>query len=157
MFESGPPGALAPYGLTFEDLRAVQPQIIHVQITPFGSDGPYAEFAATDLVVASLGGPVSVQGDPGRPPVRVTVPQVWRHAGAEAAVAALVAHARMRATGEAQLVDVSAQCVMTWTMLNAMVAADIQGRDFERGGSDMQLGTSSSRVSGSTTWHAAPT
>ena len=44
----------------------------------------------------------------------MTVPQVWRHAGAEAAVAALLAHARVRSTGEAQFVDVSAQCAMTW-------------------------------------------
>jgi len=146
VFESGPPGALGPHGLGFEDLRAAQPRIIHVQITPFGSDGPYADYSATDLVVASLGGPVSVQGDPEHPPVRVSVPQVWRHAGGEAAVAALVAQARMRATGEAQLVDVSAQCAMTWTMLNAMIASDIQGHDFERGGSDMQLGSSTYRV-----------
>ncbi|MBJ22057.1 MAG: hypothetical protein CL933_21825 [Deltaproteobacteria bacterium] len=146
VFESGPPGSLMPYGLTFEGLRAAQPRIVHLKITPFGSDGPYADYSATDLVVASLGGPVSVQGDPELPPVRVTVPQVWRHAGGESAVAALVAHARMRATGEAQSVDVSAQCVMTWTMLNAMVAYDIQGEDFERGGSEMQLGTSTYRI-----------
>ncbi len=146
VFESGPPGALAPYGLGFEQLRTVQPRIVHVKVTPFGDDGPYADYAATDLVVASLGGPVSVQGDPDHPPVRVTVPQVWRHAGGESAVAALIAQARMRSTGEAQFVDVSAQCVMTWTMMNAMVAADIQGRDFERSGSDMQLGTGTYRV-----------
>jgi crotonobetainyl-CoA:carnitine CoA-transferase CaiB-like acyl-CoA transferase len=141
LFESSPPGALAPFGLGFDELRAVNPQIVHVQVTPFGSDGPYCEHAATDLVIASLGGQVAIQGDPGRPPVRISVPQVWRHAGAEAAVAALVAQARMRASGEAQLVDVSAQCAMTWTMLNAMVAASIQGRDFERGGSTIQLGS----------------
>jgi crotonobetainyl-CoA:carnitine CoA-transferase CaiB-like acyl-CoA transferase len=141
LFESSPPGALAPFGLGFDDLRAANPQIVHVQVTPFGSDGPYREHAATDLVIASLGGQVAIQGDPGRPPVRISVPQVWRHAGAEAAVAALVAQARMRASGAAQFVDVSAQCAMTWTMLNAMVAASIQGRDFERGGSDIQLGS----------------
>ena len=43
-------------------------------------------------------------------------------------------------TGEAQRADVSAQCVMTWTMLNAMDAFAIQGRDFERQGSALQLG-----------------
>jgi crotonobetainyl-CoA:carnitine CoA-transferase CaiB-like acyl-CoA transferase len=87
-----------------------------------------------------MGGPVSLQGVPGRPPVRVSVPQVWRHTGVEAAVAALVAHARMRRTHEAQLVDVSAQCAMTWTMLNGMGAAAVQGHDFERQGSILQLG-----------------
>jgi benzylsuccinate CoA-transferase BbsE subunit len=73
--------------------------------------------------------------------VRVTVPQAWLHASAEAAVGALVAHARMLRTGEAQFVDVSAQAAMVWTMLNAMVAHAIQGADFNRGGSSLQLGT----------------
>ena len=88
-----------------------------------------------------MGGPVSLQGVPERAPVRVSVPQVWRHTGAEAAVAALVAHARMGRTGEAQFVDVSAQSAMTWTMLNGMGAAAIQGHDFERMGPLLQLGS----------------
>ena len=31
-----------------------------------------------------MGGPVALQGVIGRAPVRVSVPQVWRHAGVEA-------------------------------------------------------------------------
>ena len=38
------------------------------------------------------------------------------------------------ACGEAQYVDLSAQCVMTWTMLNAMDAHAIQGMDVMRYG-----------------------
>jgi crotonobetainyl-CoA:carnitine CoA-transferase CaiB-like acyl-CoA transferase len=140
VLESAPPGTLAPNGLDFEGLRRRNPRIVHVQITPFGADGPYAGCPASDLTVAALGGPVALQGVRERAPVRVSVPQVWRHAGAEAAVAALVAHARMRRTGEAQQVDLSAQAAMTWTMLNAMSAFAIQGRDFERNGSALQLG-----------------
>ena len=141
VLDSAPGGWLASHGLGFEELRAAQPRIVHVQVSPFGSDGPYADFPASDLTIAALGGPVSLQGVAERAPVRVAVPQVWRHTGAEAAVAALVAHARMRRTGEAQFVDVSAQCAMTWTMLNAMDAFEIHGRDFERKGSMLQLGT----------------
>ncbi len=140
VIDSGPGGLLEAAGVSFEALREVQPRIVCVYVTPFGLDGPYAEHPASDLTIAALGGPVSLQGVAERAPLRVSVPQVWRHAGAEAAVAALVAHARMRKTGEAQLVDVSAQCAMTWTMLNAMSAAGIQGRDFERMGSMLQLG-----------------
>ncbi len=77
---------------------------------------------------------------PERAPVRISVPQVWRHAGSEMAVAALIAHAHMRQTGQPQFVDVSAQCAMTWTMLGGMGASAIQGRDFERQGSNLQLG-----------------
>ena len=69
-----------------------------------------------------MGGQMALQGDPGRPPVRITVPQVWLHAASEAAVAALIAHALMLKTGEAQFVDVSAQAAVVWTMMQGMVA-----------------------------------
>ncbi len=138
--ESSPSGLLERAGIDFATLRSAQPRVVHMQITPYGSDGPRAHWPANDLTIAAMGGPVSMQGVPERAPVRVSVPQVWRHTGAEAAVAALVAHARMRRTGEAQFVDVSAQSAMTWTMLNGMGAAAIQGHDFERMGSVLQLG-----------------
>ena len=121
-------------GLGFDDLRQANPRIVYVAITPFGQDGPHAELAASDLTLAAMGGPMSLQGHPDRPPVRVSVPQVWLHASAEAVVGALTAHARMTGTGEAQFVDVSAQTAMTWTMLSAMVAHAIQGFDFNRAG-----------------------
>ena len=54
-------------------------------LTPYGIDGPYAAMPAADLTIAALGGPMSIQGVAERAPVRVSVPQVWRHAGAEAA------------------------------------------------------------------------
>jgi crotonobetainyl-CoA:carnitine CoA-transferase CaiB-like acyl-CoA transferase len=52
-----------------------------------------------------------------------------------------VAHRRMEQTGRAQWVDVSAQEAMTWTMLNAMEADEIQGHDFERTGLCVVLAT----------------
>jgi crotonobetainyl-CoA:carnitine CoA-transferase CaiB-like acyl-CoA transferase len=48
-------------------------------------------------------------GDSDRPPVRVTVPQAFLHAGAEAAVAALAAHHARERDGLGQHVDVAAQ------------------------------------------------
>jgi crotonobetainyl-CoA:carnitine CoA-transferase CaiB-like acyl-CoA transferase len=140
VIDSGPPALLEKAGFDFEALRTLNPQIVQVRISAFGSDGPHADLPAADLTVAAMGGPVGLQGDPDRPPVRLSVPQAWRHAGAEAAVAALVGHARMRSTGEGVFVDVSAQLSMTWTMLNAMAAHAIQHEDFERGGSALQLG-----------------
>ncbi len=143
LIESAQPGEMAARRLGFESLREVNPRLIYVAITPFGQDGPHADFAASDLTLAAMGGSMALHGVPSRPPVRVTVPQVWLHAAAEAAVAALTAHARMLQTDEAQFVDVSAQTAMVWTMLHARVAHAIQGSDFNRGGSALQLGTMS--------------
>ena len=140
LIESAGPGEMAGMGLGFPTLSEANPRLIYVAITPYGQDGPHAEFPASDLTLAAMGGPMSLQGHPDRPPVRLSVPQVWLHAAAEAAVAALTAHARMLSTGEAQFVDVSAQTAMVWTMLQGMVAHAIQGFDFNRRGSDIQLG-----------------
>lgn len=146
VIESLPNSDLVAQGIGFEQLRAANPRLVHVQISPFGADGPAANWPASDLTIAALGGPVALQGVVERAPVRLSVPQVWRHTGVEAAVAALVGHARMLQTGEAQLVDVSAQCAMTWTLLNAMGAAAIQGRDFMRTGSTGQTGQVKLRI-----------
>lgn len=139
VLESAPPSMLDANGLDFDRLRRANPRIVLVRITPYGSDGPYADFPASDLTIAALGGPMSLQGVPERAPVRVSVPQVWRHAGAEAAAAALIGHARMLRTGEAQFVDVSAQAAMTWTMMNGIGAAAVD-KDYVRMGSTLQLG-----------------
>ncbi len=134
VFEPAPDGTLSAFGMGYAEVSALNPQIVFVQISPFGSDGPHADLADSDLVIAAMGGPVALQGVVGRAPVRVSIPQVWRHTGVEAASGALAAHHRRLKTGEAQYVDLAAQNAMTWTMLNAMGAHAIQGADFQRCG-----------------------
>ena len=135
---SAPDGPLARFGLTIDDLHRCNPQLITVAVSPYGLDGPYANDEASELTVGARGGIVRLQGTPDRAPLSFSIPQVWRHAGAQAAAVAMTALKRIEQTGEAQRVDVSAQSVMTWTMLNAMEAAGIQGHDFERAGSILQ-------------------
>ncbi|MFN0092941.1 MAG: CoA transferase [Acidimicrobiales bacterium] len=139
MFESGPPAATAAAGIDEAALTAAQPELVHVLVTAFGADGPRADDPHSELTIAALGGPMSLQGVRERAPLKVSVPQVWRHAGAEAAVAALVGLHRRARTGEPQWIDVSAQAAMTWTMLNAMEADEVQGFDFERAGATLSL------------------
>jgi crotonobetainyl-CoA:carnitine CoA-transferase CaiB-like acyl-CoA transferase len=141
LFENAAPGAMTARALGFEDLRAVNPRLVYVAISPFGQDGPYAHHLASDLTLAAMGGMMALNGEADRPPVRITVPQTWYHAAAESAVGALVAHYRRLATGEAQFVDVSVQAAVFWTGLNAMIAHAIQGKDVERSGTLLQLST----------------
>jgi len=141
LIESGQPSALAATGFDFERLRGANPQIVHVRVTPFGTEGPYADYAASDLTLSAMGGPMMLQGEVERAPVRITTPQAWRHAGAEAAVATMVALERRRRSGAAQSVEISAQCAMTWTMLEGMGAFAIQGFDFDRHGPGLDFGT----------------
>ena len=139
VYESGVPGTLAAADYAQDDLEALNERIVHVQVTPFGLDGPRSGDPASELSLAALGGPANMQGILERAPVKASIAQAWRHAGAEAAAAGLMAHARMRVSGSAQHVGVSAQAAMTWTLLNAMETHAICGRDFQRSGTVAQL------------------
>jgi len=106
-------------------LRAANPALVTVSITPFGQNGPKAEWAATDLIVAAASGTMSVTGDADRAPVRVSEPMTWHYAATDALCGALVAlHERQR-SGLGQHVDVSAQqsylTATQFTMMNALV------------------------------------
>ena len=118
IFDSGPPGYAASAGISEADLTSANPELVYVLVTAFGADGPRSGDPASELSLAALGGPMSLQGVRERSPVKVAVPQAWRHAGAEAALASLVGYNRMQRTGEPQWIDVSAQEAMTLTLLN---------------------------------------
>ncbi|MEE2663790.1 MAG: CoA transferase [Myxococcota bacterium] len=113
LVESEPPGRLDAVGLGRDELAALNPTLIHVSITPFGSDGPKAGWAATDLTLVAASALAYLNGEPARPPVRCSVPQAYAHAAADAAVGALIAHFERKRSGRGQHVDVSAQQSLT--------------------------------------------
>jgi len=119
LIESDDPECMAARGLGYDDVAAVNPALTYVSITPFGQDGPKADYAATDLIVWAAGGPLALAGDHDRPPVRVSVPQAFLHACADAAVGALVALFASHANGRGQHVDVSAQHSVTQATFGA--------------------------------------
>ncbi len=106
-------------------LRAANPALITASITPFGQDGPKAEWVGTDLIVAAASGTMSVTGDADRPPVRISEPQTWHYAAADAVCGALIALHERHRSGLGQHVDVSAQqsflTATQFTMMNALV------------------------------------
>ncbi len=56
------PGAAQRLGLSFEDLSKRKPQIIVCDISGYGSDGPYAQKKAYDLLIQSEAGFLSTTG-----------------------------------------------------------------------------------------------
>jgi crotonobetainyl-CoA:carnitine CoA-transferase CaiB-like acyl-CoA transferase len=109
LVESGEPGWLQPYGLDFASVERLNPAIVYVSITPFGTTGPRADDPATDLTVQAASGSLFDGGTADRPPLRTAGNHSWAHAGAEAASAALIAHHARRRSGVGQHVDVSGQ------------------------------------------------
>lgn len=115
VIESFYPGIMEKLGVGYFILSQINPRIIMTSITPFGQDGPYKNFKGPDLVVWALGGMLNICGDSDRPPVRISFPQSYMHAGAAAAASTLIAHYYRETTGEGQHVCVSAQECVVWT------------------------------------------
>ncbi len=142
VIESFDPGYLDGLGLGFGELSRLNPRLILVSISAFGRDGPYARYRATDIVGMAMGGMMAISGDPDRPPVRVSVPQAWLHAGAQAAAGAMIAHYYREASGRGQHVDVSMQQAVVWTLMNEtpFPLPDFYGFDLNRAGGRRRTG-----------------
>jgi crotonobetainyl-CoA:carnitine CoA-transferase CaiB-like acyl-CoA transferase len=56
LVESLPRARLAELGLDRDSLEALNPSLVHVSVTPFGRDGPKADWVATDLISVAAGG-----------------------------------------------------------------------------------------------------
>lgn len=138
--ESENPGVLAEAGFGYADLAVMNPALVVVSITPFGQDGPKAHYAESDLIILAASGPLVLTGDDDRAPVRVSVPQGYAHASAQAAVAALVAHHERQRSGCGQHVDVSAQQATAQATQSGILAAPLGEREFLRLAGGVKMG-----------------
>lgn len=95
-------------GLSFEDLKSINPGLIYVEISGYGRTGPYCERAGFDLVAQGASGLMSITGPgPDGVPVKVGAPVTDITAGILAAMAAAAAYAGKQKTGHGTRVDTS--------------------------------------------------
>lgn len=134
LVESFPPGYLSSLGLGYPELRGFNPRLIMVSVTPFGQRGPCAYWRASDLEIMAVSGAMSLAGEEGGEPMRVTVPQAAMWAGVEAAMGALTALAYRTTSGRGQHVDVSAQAAVISALAHAPVFWDLNRINPERAG-----------------------
>ena len=100
------PGAAARLGLSYEALSALKPGIIVCDISGYGSDGPYRDKKAYDLLIQSEAGFVSVTGTPDTPSkAGPSIADIA--AGMYAYTNILAALMHRQQTGEGQRIDVS--------------------------------------------------
>jgi len=109
LIESADPGTWEALSLGREVLEAVNPRLVNVSISAFGRTGPKAGWAASDLIAEAAACELVLTGDADRPPVRVSAPQAFLNAAADAACGALTALREREVSGRGQHVDVSAQ------------------------------------------------
>ena len=134
LVESFAPGYLDTLGLGYDLLAEINPKLVMVSITPFGQDGPYSNYQATDIVGMALGGFMYLTGDDDRAPIRISFPHFYLHGGAAGATAAMLAHTYRITSGQGQYVDVSCQQAVAKTLAHAPQIWDIEGAILKRMG-----------------------
>ena len=105
------PGWAERVALDEATVRSLRPDVVYVDVSGYGPDGPYAERNAYDLVMQGETGLISLTGSP-EEPARVGVSICDVGAGSYAAVATLAAIVRRAQTGEGGRVSVSLFDVM---------------------------------------------
>ena len=125
-------GVLPRLRLTFEDLAAVNPRIVLVQMPALGATGPFREAAGYGTIIEGMGGFAARFG---REDEVARVSQTFYPdpvGGVHATLALLAAVAARAHTGRGAAIDLSQQEVLWLQLGEAIVAASRDGRDLAR-------------------------
>jgi formyl-CoA transferase len=115
-------GQLKKYGLDYDSLRKIRPDIVYCSVTGFGQDGPYSHRAGYDFIIQGIGGFMSVTGErdelPGGGPQKAGVAISDLMTGMYASVAVLAALNHRERSGEGQYIDMALLDVQVAMMAN---------------------------------------
>jgi crotonobetainyl-CoA:carnitine CoA-transferase CaiB-like acyl-CoA transferase len=104
-------GQLQRYGLDYDTLKAIKPDLVYCSVTGFGQDGPYAHRAGYDFLIQGMGGLMSVTGErddlPGGGPQKAGVALTDLMTGMYATIAILAALTHRDRSGEGQYIDMA--------------------------------------------------
>lgn len=102
------PGRMEQWGLSYQDLSAINPGLVMVHLTAFGLTGPYAERPGFGTLVEAMSGFAHITGEADGPPTLPAIPLADSVASMMGSIACLAAlHHRDQRGGRGQLIDVS--------------------------------------------------
>lgn len=105
LLENFRPGTLERWGMSPDELHAINPRLVITRVTGFGQTGPYAPRAGYGSIGEAMGGLRHVTGDPDRPPSRTGISLGDSLAATHACVGTLVALHERERSGRGQVVD----------------------------------------------------
>ncbi len=119
-------GTMARYGLSYDDLKKINPRIIFCSVTGYGQTGPKKSDPAIDGVVQAVSGMMSITGTPETGPLKSGSTIVDYTTGYAAALGIVTALFQRTQTGVGQSIDVAmletAMTMMGGEVLRAITA-----------------------------------
>ena len=102
------PGTLEGWGLGWDELSAINPQLVMLRVSGYGQTGPYRDLPGFGVIGEAMGGLRHLTGEPGRVPVRVGVSIGDTLAALHGAIGVLLAlyHRKVHG-GPGQVIDVA--------------------------------------------------
>ena len=130
VMENYTPGVMERWGLGYEDLRKIKPDVIMLRQSGYGAWGPYAQLPAFGMVLVPIAGLPNFIGWPGREPLPVGVSAYTDCISPRFASAALIAALDYRRrTGKGQLLDLSQFETAIYFILPGLLDRVANGRE----------------------------
>lgn len=107
VWENFRPGVMDRFGLGYETLSKIRPDLIYCAVSGFGQSGPSSRDAAFDGKIQAMSGIMSITGNPDDGPMRAGFAVCDQIGGITAAFAVATALYQRAQTGKGQFVDVS--------------------------------------------------
>jgi CoA:oxalate CoA-transferase len=121
LVEDNPPNVMDELGLTYQELKKINPRLVMTSITPFGQTGPYRDYKAHEMNLHHAGGEgylLPIQSpNLTREPVKAGGLVGDCICGLSSAIATLAAAYNLNETGVGQYIDVSKQDVLMTMVL----------------------------------------
>lgn len=128
------PGTIGRFGLGYDALRAVQPDIVYCSISGYGQTGPMAHRPAIDLMVQAVSGLMSQTGEPMGLPMKAAAPVADVMGALSAAISIMGALTERAATGIGRYLDIGMLDGMIALMGQAVAVHGMNGKSPERYG-----------------------
>lgn len=135
VIENFSPRVIEHFGLDYESLKSLKPDVILVRMPGFGLQGPWRDYVGWALNIEQTSGMSAVTGYADGPPCNLQGPAdpiVGVHAG----VALLAALEHRRRSGEGQLIEVAqievAACVAAEPVIEYSMNANVRPREGNR-------------------------
>ena len=132
--ENMAPGTIERLGLSYDEVKKINPRIIYCQIKGFGNGSPHEKGLAFDMIAQAAGGPISVTGEPDRPPVKPGLSFGDTGTGMLMAATILGALHERNRTGKGRLLQVAMQDAMIHYMRTCFATMARTGKAAPRRG-----------------------